>query len=181
MRNIESCIRTPITGSTPGKRWQNKRVISDEMKLAGTCNGGALGVLLKRYVRFCVVGATGVAVDMGIIYLLADPSMLGWNLTLSKVIAAEVAIFNNFLWNDVWTFRGLGRSGNIWGRRLARFWKFNLICVTGIGLSVGLLNAQVYLLDVNVYLANFISIVLVSVWNFFLSLRFGWNQARCAE
>src|SRR5256885_484302 len=127
MRNIESCIRTPITGSTPGKRWQNKRAISVEMKSAGTFNGAALGILLKRYARFCLVGATGVAVDMGIIYLLADPSMLGWNLTLSKVIAAEIAIFNNFIWNDVWTFRGLARSGNTRVTRPARLGKFNLI------------------------------------------------------
>jgi len=124
------------------------------------------------------VGATGMAVDMGIIYLLADPSMLGWNLTLSKVIAAEVAIFNNFLWNDVWTFCGLARSGNIQAERPARFGKFNLICVAGIGLSVLLLNVQVYWLRINVYLANFISIVSVSVWNFLLNMRFAWNESK---
>ena len=148
------------------------------MKSAGTINDGAFGVMLKRYARFCVVGATGVAVDMGIIYLLADPSMLGWNLTLSKVIAAEIAIFNNFIWNDVWTFRGLTRSGNIRVTRLARLGKFNLICVAGISLSVLLLNGQVYWLKINVYLANFVSIVLVSVWNFLMNLRFGWNGAK---
>jgi dolichol-phosphate mannosyltransferase len=148
------------------------------MKSAGSVNDGAFGVLLKRYARFCVVGTTGVAVDMGIIYLLADPSMLGWNLTLSKVIAAEIAIFNNFIWNDVWTFRGLARSGNSRAERLARLGKFNLICVAGIGLSVLLLNGQVYWLGMNVYLANFISIVSVSVWNFFMNLRFGWNGAK---
>ena len=178
MRSIGSCIRTPTAGSTPGKRWQNKRAISEEMKSAGIPNGGALGVLLKRYARFCLVGATGVAVDMGILYLLADPSMLGLNLTLSKVIAAEVAIFNNFLWNDIWTFRELARTGNIRAGRLARLGKFNLICVAGIGLSVLLLNGQVYWLGMNVYLANFISIVSVSVWNFLMNLRFGWNGAR---
>ena len=72
------------------------------MKSEGTVNVGALGVLLKRYARFCVVGATGVAVDMGILY---------W-------------------------------------------------------------------LKINVYLANFIAIVVVSVWNFFMNLRFGWNGAK---
>jgi dolichol-phosphate mannosyltransferase len=133
--------------------------------------------LLDRYARFCLVGGTGLVVDMAIIWLFASPSMLGWNLTLSKVIAAEVAIFNNFVWNDVWTFRGLGAGGNVWRRRLARFGKFNLICVMGIGLSVLLLNVQVYCLQENVYLANFISIVLVSLWNFVLNLRFGWNAS----
>ena len=132
--------------------------------------------LLKRYVKFCIVGGTGMAVDMTMIYLLATPSMLGWNLSLSKVIAAEVAVVNNFIWNDTWTFRGLGVSGNVWLQRLYRFLKFNLISLAGIGLSVLLLNIQVYWLHVNLYLANFIAIVLVSVWNFFMSLRFGWNR-----
>ena len=131
--------------------------------------------LLDRYARFCIVGGTGLVVDMGILWLLASAYMVGWNLSLSKVIAAEVAIINNFTWNDLWTFRGLAGSGNIRVERLARFAKFNLICVAGIALSVVLLNIQVYWLKINVYLANFISIVLVSVWNFFLNLRFGWN------
>jgi len=128
--------------------------------------------LLNRYARFCVVGGTGLAVDMGIIWLLASPDWLAWNLSLSKVIAAEVAIINNFVWNDVWTFRELGSGGKA---RFARFLRFNLICVAGIGLSVLLLNVQVYWLHLNVYLANFIAIVLVSLWNFFLNLKFGWK------
>jgi dolichol-phosphate mannosyltransferase len=135
-----------------------------------------LGRVLRRYVKFCVVGGSGVVVDMGTIYLLASPSMLGWNISLSKVIAAEVAIFNNFLWNDFWTFRGLATEQNLWRERLARFLRFNLICVAGIGWSVVLLSVQVYWLHVNLYLANFIAIVLVSIWNFLMNLRFGWKQ-----
>src|SRR5436190_8328130 len=105
--------------------------------------------LFERYVKFCVVGGTGMLVDMGIIYLLASPFILGWNLSLSKVIAAEAAIFNNFLWNDLWTFRGLATHGGVWRQRLARLAKFNLICVAGIGWSVLLLNVQVKRLGVN--------------------------------
>ncbi len=130
----------------------------------------------RRYAQFCMVGVSGLAVDTGIIWLLADPKMLDWNLTLSKVIAAEGAIFNNFLWNDVWTFRGLGAVRSHWLPRLIRFGKFNLICVAGIAFSVLLLNVQVFWLHVNVYLANFISIVVVSVWNFLMNLKFGWKS-----
>src|SRR5207245_11465648 len=104
-------------------------------------------------------------------------SMVGWKLILSKVIAAEVAIFNNFLSNDIWTFRGFGAHRSHWLPRLIRLGKFNLICVAGIGLSVLLLNVQVYWLHVNMYLANFISIVLVSVWNFLMNLKFGWKNS----
>ncbi len=130
----------------------------------------------KRYVQFCLVGGSGVGVDMAVIFLLASPAMLGWNISLSKVIAAELALVNNFIWNDLWTFHGLATSQNHWGQRLARFAKFNLICTVGIGLSILLLNLQVFVLHQNLYLANLISIVLVSLWNFYLNLRFGWNS-----
>src|SRR5438093_673371 len=131
--------------------------------------------LFKRYTKFCVVGGSGVVVDTAIIWLLTDPKRLGWNLTVGKVIAAEVAIVNNFLWNDFWTFRGLGAEGSRWLPRFVRFGNFNLICVAGIAFSVLLLNVQVYGLGVNVYLANFISIVVVSVWNYLMNVRFSWT------
>ncbi len=130
-----------------------------------------------RYLQFCVVGATGVAVDMAVLWLFASPTMLGWNLSLSKALAAEAAIFNNFLWNDVWTFRGLA-DGRGWRARATRFGKFNLICAAGIGLSILLLNAQVYGLGMNVYVANLSSIFVVSFWNFYLNLRFGWTRRK---
>ena len=56
--------------------------------------------------------------------------------------------------------------------------KFNLICLAGIGWSVLLLNAQVTWLHLNLYLANLIAIVVVSVWNFWLNLRFGWGATK---
>lgn len=132
--------------------------------------------LFRRYAQFCVVGGSGVVVDMAVLHLLAAPGMLGWNISLSKVIAAEVAIVNNFLWNDLWTFHGLVAEQDSWRQRFGRFLKFNLICTAGIGLSVALLNAQVYWLHLNLYLANLISIIVVSLWNFFLNLRFGWTN-----
>ncbi|MBX3745251.1 MAG: GtrA family protein [Verrucomicrobiae bacterium] len=134
--------------------------------------------MLGRYLRFCVVGGSGVVVDMGVLYLLADPGRLGWDLTWSKVAAAEVAVLNNFVWNEAWTFGDLARARRGWGARLGRLARFNLICVLGIGLSAGLLNAQVHGLGMNVYLANLLAIVVVSVWNFWLNLRLGWVGGR---
>jgi dolichol-phosphate mannosyltransferase len=133
---------------------------------------------VRRYTQFCIVGGSGVFVDMGAIYLLADPRMLGWNLTLSKVIAAQLALINNFVWNELWTFGELAAMASGWRQRLVRLVKFNLICAAGIGLSVILLNEQVHGLRWNVYLSNFIAIVVVSLWNYFLNLRFGWRGGR---
>ncbi len=148
------------------------------MQPADTTKGGLPEPLWKRYVKFCVVGGTGIVVDMGVLHLLASSAMLGWNLSLSKTIAAETAIFNNFLWNDLWTFRGMATGRHSPSQRLIRFLKFNLICLSGIALSLLLLNIQVHGLRWNLYLANFIAIVLVSLWNFLLNLKFGWSCSK---
>jgi dolichol-phosphate mannosyltransferase len=123
-----------------------------------------------------VVGATGVLVDMGMIHLLASPSLVGWNLSLSKAVAAEVALISNFVWNELWTFGDAAREEGLgWRRRLGRLARFNGICLAGIGWSVLLLNLQVHGLGWNLYAANFLAIFLVSLWNFLLNLRFGWG------
>ncbi len=62
---------------------------------------------IERFVRFAIVGSSGVVIDMGLLYLLSDPHTLAWGLTRSKLIASEAAIINNFLWNDLWTFGDL--------------------------------------------------------------------------
>jgi dolichol-phosphate mannosyltransferase len=131
--------------------------------------------IVRRYVQFCLVGGSGVCVDMAILWTLSSQSVLGWNLTLSKAIAAELAIINNFVWNDLWTFRSVGDTRKQFFAVLWRFGKFHAICVTGVVCSVLLLNVQVYQMHFNVYVSNFVAIVIVSLWNFCANLCFGWG------
>jgi dolichol-phosphate mannosyltransferase len=130
---------------------------------------------IDRFVRFALVGLSGVVVDMGLLYLLSDPHRLGWGLTRSKLVAAEVAIVNNFIWNDIWTFRDVAKSQVGLGARLARFVKFQLVCLSGLVLNAGLLNAQVNLMHLNRYVANAIAIGIVTAWNFWLNLKLSWR------
>jgi putative flippase GtrA len=138
----------------------------------------SLVLIARRYACFGIVGAGGIGVDMAALFVFADPRMLHLNLSLGKVLAAEIAIFSNFVWNDLWTFRDLALADLSWRGRTGRFGKFNLICLAGIGLSVLLLNIQTRLFDVNMYVGNLISIVIVSLWNFGMNQRFGWKQVR---
>ena len=134
-----------------------------------------LRVPVKRFFKFGLVGFSGVFVDMAIFYLLSDASTLGWGLTRSKIIAAEVAVLNNFLWNDLWTFRDLAEQQ--FGRRklIKRFVKFNLICLVGIGLNLIILNLLYNYLGVNKYIANLIAIAIVTIWNFWFNLKLSWR------
>jgi dolichol-phosphate mannosyltransferase len=132
---------------------------------------------VNRFLRFAVVGLSGVVVDMGLLFLLSDPSMLGWGLTRSKLIAAEMAILNNFLWNDLWTFRDVSAHQRGLKARLRRLGKFQLICLAGVALNTILLNLQFNLLGMNRYLANAIAIAAVTGWNFWLNLKLSWRIA----
>lgn len=132
---------------------------------------------LKRYARFGLVGVTGICVDMLVLFILCDPKMLGLNLSFSKAVAAEIALLNNFFWNELWTFRDISAIQNSWRSRFFRLVKFNLICLAGIGISILLLNLQVRLISMNVYISNFIAVFIVSFWNFGMNVKFGWNKS----
>jgi dolichol-phosphate mannosyltransferase len=127
----------------------------------------------SRLFRFCVVGATGVIVDMALLYVLSDPSMFGFGLTRSKIVAAEVALASNFLLNDAWTFADHNEPGL--SSKFRRFLGFNAICSVGILLNVLLLNLLFNFAGLNRYVANAIAIAIVTVWNYALSRKLNWS------
>jgi dolichol-phosphate mannosyltransferase len=130
---------------------------------------------LDRFLRFAIVGFSGVFVDMGMLFVLSDPTMLGWGLTRSKLIGAEVAIVNNFYWNDRWTFGDISSRQNGLTQRVRRFAKFQIVCLSGLALNTILLNVQFNLLGINRYIANAVAIAIVTGWNFWLNLKLSWR------
>ncbi|MDZ8240263.1 MAG: glycosyltransferase [Nostoc sp. ChiQUE01a] len=128
-----------------------------------------------RFLRFGLVGLSGVFVDMAVLYLLSDPTTLAWPLTRSKIIAGEIAILNNFLWNDAWTFADVSARQQEWNQRLKRFVKFNVICLAGLVLNVLILNLVFNFLIPNRYIANLIAIAVATIWNFWVNLKLSWR------
>jgi dolichol-phosphate mannosyltransferase len=129
----------------------------------------------SSFFRFCVVGCSGVVIDMSLLFLLSDPRMLGWGLTRSKVLAAEAALLNNFIWNDAWTFGTVSRHQNTMGQRIKRFLKFNAICSLGLLFNVTILNIEFNWLHMDRYIANLIAIGLVTLWNYKSNREFSWR------
>jgi dolichol-phosphate mannosyltransferase len=126
-------------------------------------------------VRFCIVGLSGVVIDMTLLYLLSDPRMLHWGLTRSKILAAEAALFNNFVWNDLWTFRHISMQQTGFAQRAKRFLKFNALCSVGLAINVLILNVEFNRFHMNRYLANLIAIMIATIWNYGANLRLNWR------
>ena len=57
---------------------------------------------LPRLARSALVGASGVGVNSGMLWLLHSGA--GLPLPAASALAIETAIWNNFLLNDLWTF-----------------------------------------------------------------------------
>jgi dolichol-phosphate mannosyltransferase len=128
---------------------------------------------IKRFLSFGVVGFSGVFVDLGIFYVLR--TVLGLGLTRSAIFSSEVAIINNFLWNDLWTFGDISRRQTGWRKRIKRLLKFNVICLSGLVLNVLLVNFLFNVLEMNEYLAKLIAIASVTLWNFWFNLKLSWR------
>jgi putative flippase GtrA len=53
--------------------------------------------------KFCVVGASGYAVNLAVFALLVDG---GLHYSVAAACSFLVAVTNNYTWNRLWTFRG---------------------------------------------------------------------------
>jgi len=57
----------------------------------------------EQLAKFCAVGATGYAVNLGVYALLLNWANLHYRLAATGSFL--VAVTNNYLWNRIWTFR----------------------------------------------------------------------------
>jgi len=125
---------------------------------------------LRRFLKFCLVGGSGVLVNMGLLWLLTEAGGLFY--LASSAVAVECAIINNFIWNDVWTFRDRRAAG--WRARLCRLARFNLVSLAGLGINIVVLWLFTDQLGVYYLLSNLAGIAAATMWNFLVNSRWTW-------
>jgi dolichol-phosphate mannosyltransferase len=135
--------------------------------------------LFSRLIRFGIVGFSGVFVDLGIFYCLHI--LLNLDLTFSAMLSTEVAIINNFLWNDLWTFGDISDKQQLASQRLQRFLRFNLICFVGLIFNVLIVNFLVYQFAINEFIAKLGAIIFVTLWNFGINFGLNWKPIDTSE
>ena len=111
----------------------------------------------EQLVRFCVVGASGYAVNLAVYSLL----VLGLEMHYvpAAICSFLVAVTNNYLWNRVWTFRHQR------GHLVFQGFRFLLVSTVALGANLVFLSILVAL-GVPKLPAQAIAIVLVTPWNF---------------
>jgi len=135
---------------------------------------GPAAARILQFAKFCAVGGSGTMVDMALLYFLASPNFFGIHATLAKICSAGGGMVNNFVWNELWTFRKQNEKRNPNGI-VRRFLRFSAICGVGIGLAALFLHVLHSWLGWNLYLANVLTILIVTCWNFTMNTRFNWR------
>jgi putative flippase GtrA len=113
---------------------------------------------MTRLIRFNIVGAIGLALQLAV---LATLDRAGWPVLLATLVAVETAVLHNFAWHERWTWADV-RVGTRAGR-LTRFHMTNgLISLFGNAAVTAALAA----VAVPVVMANLVAVVVCAGANF---------------
>ena len=126
---------------------------------------GRISLFAKHAFKYYLVGASGIFVNLGILFVLTEYVGL-WYL-LSSSIAIYVSITTNFLLNKAWTFKDTVLKQ----RGFLMYGKFIGVSLVGMGIQLGFNYMFVEKLAVYYLLAALISIMIASSVNFVLNRR----------
>jgi putative flippase GtrA len=114
--------------------------------------------LFLKFVKFGIVGASGVVVDFGITWLLKEKLRL--NQYLANSTGFMCAVLSNYFLNRIWTFHSQDSAVGL------QFAKFFVVALVGLGIN----NALIYFFNekqkLSFYISKAIATAIVMLWNF---------------
>ena len=122
-----------------------------------------VSLFAKHAVKYYAVGASGILVNLGILYALKEYAGL-WYL-VSSAIAIYVSMTTNFFLNKAWTFN----DTKVKQSTLFMYAKFIGISIIGMLIQLGFNYLFVDKMHLYYMLAALISIVIASGINFILN------------
>jgi dolichol-phosphate mannosyltransferase len=130
---------------------------------------------LWRFVKFCLVGGSGVVVNLGVYWLLTRFANMSGNYlnALALSIAFEASVISNFTLNDFFTFTD--RKSKSTGNFFIRFLKFNLFSLVGYGIQQAALLLFFNVLGWNDLIAVTIGIIIATIWNYVANSWWTWK------
>ena len=121
-------------------------------------------LFILKFLKFGVVGVSGVFVDFGVTYLFKE--IIKINKYVSNAIGFICAATSNYILNRIWTFQ----SDNV--DVATEYGKFMLVSAIGLGINSLTLYILTDKLKWNFYLSKIFAIGMATLWNFFANLMF---------
>lgn len=123
-----------------------------------------------KFLKFGVVGFSGVFVDFSITYLTKEK--LHIPKYIANAIGFSTAATTNYFFNRIWTFK----SNN--PEVMIEFTEFFAISMIGLAINTLILWLLVSKFKMNFYVAKIFAIAVVTVWNFFANAFITFNPEK---
>ncbi len=129
--------------------------------------------LITKFIKFGIVGASGMVVHFGVLYLFKE--VVGLNPFLANTIGFVTAATTNYILNRIWTFRSQEKQVAV------EYLKFILVSVIGLGVNNGTMWITGKLLpdwfnDWRFYLIWVFAVGVTTLWNFFGNMLFTFRK-----
>lgn len=124
-------------------------------------------VFLLKFVKFCLVGFSGIFVDFGFTYFFKEVVKL--QKYIANAIGFSVAATTNYFLNRVWTFQS--QNPHI----AQEFSRFFLIALIGLAINSAIIWLMNGRFKVNFYLSKLVATVIVTLWNFLINAYFTFS------
>lgn len=129
--------------------------------------------LIFKFVKFGIVGASGMVVHLCVLYLCRD--VLGINTFISNTLGFIVAATTNYILNRIWTFRSHDKQVGM------EYMKFIIVSLIGLGINNGTLWFSGRMLpewnaDWRFYILWIFAVGVTTLWNFLGNMLFTFKQ-----
>jgi len=117
-----------------------------------------------KFIKFGIVGATGLVVDFGFTYLFKE--FFKVQKYVANAIGFTLAATSNYFLNRIWTFRSTNPEIAV------EYFEFLFISIIGLAINTLVLWLLVSRFKLNFYLSKLFAIAVVTIWNFFMNMMF---------
>lgn len=126
---------------------------------------------IGQFIKFCLVGISGLLVNM-VVYSIGI-YILHLHYILAALLSFAVAVSSNFILNRSWTFKQVKKGSY---SMPARFGRFVLVCLGGLGINLIVLYLAVSFLSLHKILAQLIAILSATLFNFVGSKKWAFAK-----
>jgi len=135
------------------------------MTLRDQGKSSRLSLFAKHAAKYYVVGASGILVNLGLLFFLTE--FFGLWYFLSYALAISASITSNFILNKLWTFRESTNSQ----KTIVMYVKFAIVSLLGMAIQLGSVYVLVESFSVYYMMAALISIAMAGAINFVINRR----------
>jgi dolichol-phosphate mannosyltransferase len=129
---------------------------------------------IRRLVKFGLVGSWGFVVNMSILWFLTE--MAGLYYLFSSLVAIEIALINNYVLNDLWTWHDRGKAGR--REYFKRMLQYHITASAAMLTNISLLWMLTEVAGIYYLASNVFGILCGAALNYFVNDRWTFRHRK---